>query len=94
MGRRKELAELLGRLDALPNGRGGFVLIGGEPGVGKTKLTEAVLLEARARGHVVSVGHCHEMEGAPPYLPFLEHLEYLSRNVPPGRGSRSAVVPM
>ena len=34
---------------------------------------------------MVSVGHCHEMEGAPPYLPFLEQLEYLTRNVPPGR---------
>jgi len=85
VGRRKELAELFARLDALPGGRGGLVLIGGEPGVGKTKLTEAVLLEARARGHVCVVGHCYEMDCGPPYLPFLEQLEYAVRTVPPGR---------
>jgi len=85
VGRQKEFAELLARLDALSQGRGGCVLIGGEPGVGKTKLTEAVLLEARARGFLCNVGHCYEMEGAPPYLPFLEQLEYTARTVPPGR---------
>ena len=48
-GRKREFAELIAHLDAMKDGRGRFVLIGGEPGVGKTKLTEAVLLEARAR---------------------------------------------
>ena len=85
IGRRKELGDLLGRLDAMEQGKGGFVLVGGEPGVGKTRLVEAVLLEARRRGHFVAVGHCYEMEGAPPYLPFLEQMEYTSRVVPPGR---------
>ena len=84
-GRRKELAELMARLDALGAGTGAFVLLGGEPGVGKTKLAEAALLEARRRGWFCAVGHCYEMEGAPPYLPFLEQLEYVSRVVPPGR---------
>ncbi len=84
-GRHKELAELMARLDALGTGTGGFVLLGGEPGVGKTKLAEAALLEARRRGWFCAVGHCYEMEGAPPYLPFLEQLEYVSRVVPPGR---------
>jgi tetratricopeptide (TPR) repeat protein/tRNA A-37 threonylcarbamoyl transferase component Bud32 len=85
VGRRKELGELLGRLDAMEQGRGGLVLVGGEPGVGKTRLVEAVLLEARRRGHFCAVGHCYEMDGGPPYLPFVEQLEYTSRVVPPGR---------
>jgi tRNA A-37 threonylcarbamoyl transferase component Bud32/tetratricopeptide (TPR) repeat protein len=85
VGRRKELGELLARLDAMEQGKGGLVLVGGEPGVGKTRLVEAVLLEARRRGHFCAVGHCYEMEGGPPYLPFVEHLEYTSRVVPPGR---------
>ena len=84
-GRRRERADLMLRLDALGEGRGGFVLLGGEPGVGKTRLAEAVLLEARRRGYFCAVGHCYEMEGAPPYLPFLEQLEYQSRVIPPGR---------
>ncbi|CAN5327247.1 hypothetical protein BH09GEM1_BH09GEM1_41050 [soil metagenome] len=85
VGRAKELDELVARLDATALGKGGLVLIGGEPGVGKTRLVEAVLLEARRRGHFCAVGHCYEMDGTPPYLPFLEHLEFGARVVPPGR---------
>jgi tetratricopeptide (TPR) repeat protein len=84
-GRQKEFAELIAKLDAVAEGRGGMVLVGGEPGVGKTKLTEALLLEARARGYPCAVGHCYEMEGAPPYLPFVEQIDYATRTVPPGR---------
>ena len=84
-GRQRELTELMARLDALGSDRGGFVLLGGEPGVGKTRLAEAVLTEARRRGWFCAVGHCYEMEGSPPYLPFLELLEYIARVVPPGR---------
>ena len=85
VGRRKEVADLMARLDAMENGKGGLALIGGEPGVGKTRLTEAVLLEGRRRGHFCVVGHCYEMEGGAPYLPFLEQLEYAARVAPPGR---------
>ena len=90
VGRRKELADLFARLDAMAEGRGGLVLIGGEPGVGKTRLTEAVLVEARRRGFFCTLGHCYEMEGAPPYLPMVEQVEYAMRVAPPGR-SRAAL---
>jgi tetratricopeptide (TPR) repeat protein/tRNA A-37 threonylcarbamoyl transferase component Bud32 len=84
-GRREEFAQLIQRLDGLAKGTGSLVLVAGEPGVGKTKLAEAVLLEARARGYVCSIGHCYEMDGAPPYLPFVEQIDYATRTVPPGR---------
>jgi len=32
---------------------------------------------------VCYVGHCYEMEGAPPYVPFVETLEHAVRVVPP-----------
>jgi tRNA A-37 threonylcarbamoyl transferase component Bud32/tetratricopeptide (TPR) repeat protein len=85
VGRQKELGELLARLGATEQGSGGLVLIGGEPGVGKTRLVEAVLVEARARGCFCTLGHCYEMEGAPPYLPMVEQVEYAMRVAPPGR---------
>jgi tRNA A-37 threonylcarbamoyl transferase component Bud32/tetratricopeptide (TPR) repeat protein len=85
VGRQKEVAELFARLDGAEQGRGGLVLVGGEPGVGKTRLTEAVLLEARRRGYFCTVGHCYEMEGGAPYLAFVEQLEYACRVAPPGR---------
>src|SRR5262249_33382443 len=69
VGRDAERAELRRRLDEALAGRGSLVLLGGEPGIGKTRLAEEILHEARGRGCVCRVGHCYEMEGAPPYVP-------------------------
>ena len=82
VGRDTERTELLARLDDAVSGRGGLVMIGGEPGIGKTRLTEAIQDEARRRGCLCLVGHSYEMEGAPPYVPFIEMLEYASRVIP------------
>lgn len=83
VGRDEERAELRSFLDALGEGRGGVVLIGGEPGVGKTRLTEEVAEEARKREHRVLVGRCYESEAAPPYIPFVEIIESAMREVAP-----------
>ena len=82
IGRDQERAELLRVLEAALAGRGSLVLIGGEPGIGKTHLTRAVLAEAARRGCFTVAGHCYDMEGAPPYVPFLEMLEYCARVAP------------
>lgn len=83
VGRDEEKARLLAMLDQAQRGKGGMVMIGGEPGVGKTRLTEEVGAEARRRGFFVLVGHCYDMEGMPPYMPFIETMEYVARVVPP-----------
>jgi DNA-binding SARP family transcriptional activator len=76
---RTQLGRLLGEaLDA----RGALALIGGEPGVGKTRLAEEVGVEAGARGFRVLVGRCYEIEGTPPYVPFVEILEQLLARAP------------
>ena len=67
---------LLGRLvDGAVAGRGGLVAIAGEPGIGKTRLTEEAAEQAVCRGMRVLVGHCEERRGSPPYLPFVEIVE-------------------
>ncbi len=90
VGREAERAELRRCLDQVTRGRGALVLIGGEPGVGKTRLAEELLLEARQRGVLALTGHCYEMEGAPPYIPFVETLEGTARIVP-GEAFREAL---
>ena len=75
VGRETERAELARRIEQAGQGRGGLVLIGGEPGVGKTRLTEEMGADATRRGARVLVGRCYEIEGAPPYVPFVEILE-------------------
>jgi class 3 adenylate cyclase/tetratricopeptide (TPR) repeat protein len=82
VGREAERAELRRLLDQSIRGQGALVMIGGEPGVGKTRLAEEVLLEARQRGFLAWSGRCYEMEGAPPYIPFVEILESAARVIP------------
>ena len=82
VGRETERAEIRRLLDQAVGGRGAVVLIGGEPGVGKTRFTEELLREARERGCWTLVGHCYETEGSPPFIPFVEMLESAAKSVP------------
>jgi len=84
VGRQTERAELDGMLDRVADGQGGLVLLGGEPGVGKTRLAQEMLADARERGHATLVGHCYE-EGAAPFIPLVEMLEHLAITVPSAR---------
>ena len=59
-------------LDGAVGGRGGFALIGGEAGIGKTALATSLAYEARSRGIPVWVGHCYEFVATPPYGPWME----------------------
>jgi tetratricopeptide (TPR) repeat protein len=83
VGRDAERADLVRHLEAALAGHGGVVLIGGEPGIGKTRLTEELLAETARRGATPRVGHCYEMQGSPPYVPFVEILERTARMMPP-----------
>ena len=82
IGRENELAELKRALDQALAGRGSLIMIGGEPGIGKTHLTTALLEAGKQRGAFAVRGHCYEMEGAPPYIPFIEMLEYSANTAP------------
>jgi len=82
VGRESERAELLRLLEQAAGGRGALVTIGGEPGVGKTRLAEELMAEARERGMTALIGRCYEMEGAPPYIPFVEMVEAAARLFP------------
>jgi len=82
VGREGERAELRRLLDQVADGRGALVMIGGEPGVGKTRMAEELMFEARQREMLALVGRCYEMEGAPPYVPFAEIIEAATRVLP------------
>ncbi|HEU5001524.1 MAG TPA: AAA family ATPase [Actinomycetota bacterium] len=77
VGRRRELAELVAILEQAAGGRGQLVLIGGEPGIGKTRLAEETVAEARRRGFAVSWGQCGEGAEAHPYWPWIQVLRDL-----------------
>ena len=75
VGREAEATELRRLLDRMLTGHGDVALVGGEPGIGKTRLARELLREARQRGCLCLTGHCDEMAGAPPFAPFIETME-------------------
>ena len=84
MGRAAELAALEAALAAAAEGRSAVVLVGGEAGVGKTRLVAELADRAAASGALVATGGCVELTaGAAPFLAFTEALRDLGRAVGP-----------
>lgn len=86
VGREAELSRLQDRLTHAVAGRGGVVLVTGEPGIGKSRFAEEVSARARDGGFLVVWGRCRETEGAPAYWPWtqvLRRLLALSGGPPP-----------
>ncbi|MCI0778195.1 MAG: protein kinase, partial [Chloroflexi bacterium] len=72
VGREKEMERLRQALDSAFSGRGGLVMLVGEPGIGKTRTTQELETYARMRGAQVLWGRTHESAGAPAYWPWLQ----------------------
>ncbi|MDQ6617452.1 MAG: AAA family ATPase [Actinomycetota bacterium] len=75
VGRESELRILQSAFDQAVGGRGGVVLVAGEPGIGKSRLVEELAARAAESGAVVVWGRVDEGEGAPPYWPWVQVLD-------------------
>jgi ABC-type transport system substrate-binding protein len=75
IGREKEQAELQKRLNAAVSGECQFVVVSGEPGVGKTRLLDEIENLANARKLMVLHGRSIEQDGAFPYQGFCEAIQ-------------------
>jgi class 3 adenylate cyclase/tetratricopeptide (TPR) repeat protein len=73
VGREPELKQLEKTFDNALSGQGSLLMIVGEPGIGKTTITEQLATYVGMRGGRSLVGHCYE-EGSLslPYLAFVE----------------------
>ena len=60
-----------------------FVLLAGEPGIGKTRLATEMALAVHAEEGIVLLGSCDE-DLAVPYQPFVEALRHLTTLLPEG----------
>ncbi|MGH9391385.1 MAG: ATP-binding protein, partial [Vicinamibacteria bacterium] len=75
VGRSKEVAELQHRLNAALGGECQLVVVGGEPGIGKTRLIDELESLARARKIRVLHGRSVEQDRAFPYQGFCELIQ-------------------
>jgi len=102
VGREGEMRQLSRRLADATAGRGGLVLVAGEPGIGKTRLAEHLAEQAKGQGVLVFGGGCFEGDWAPPYAPFAEAIdvyittseaEELRADLGPGAGPLAHLLP-
>lgn len=98
VGRSREQAELTTAYDEAAAGRGGVVLIAGEPGIGKTSLALAFSEWAAQHGGTVCWGRAWEAGGAPAFWPWIEVLREATRDLelgadPPGLSELVALLP-
>jgi hypothetical protein len=79
VGRGRELAQLDASLELALAGRGGLILLTGEPGIGKTALAREFVETASARGAAWAWGSCWDGGGAPAYWPWVQVGRVLTR---------------
>ncbi|MBK7829059.1 ABC transporter substrate-binding protein [Nannocystis sp.] len=86
IGRQHELADLQQRLNRMLTGEGHFVVLGGDAGVGKTRLVAELESLASARGLTVLHGQLAEQDGPSPYYGLCEVLVDFFRQRETGGG--------
>lgn len=77
VGREQEMRALQRGLGDAVSGRGRLVLLGGEPGIGKTRLADEFAATAKGQGALVLWGRCWEAGGAPAYWPWIQSVRGL-----------------
>jgi predicted ATPase len=88
VGRDAEVAVAAGAVRQLCEGRASALVIEGEAGIGKTRLVESVVEDARARDVAVFCGQAHPFERTRPFRVVVAALD-LSR---PSRDPRRAAI--
>ena len=101
VGRESELAAITESWSGAREGRARVVLLGGEPGIGKTRCAAEVALRVHAEGALVLYGRCDE-EPVAPYQPFVEAIDRSLEDAglpleamigPPHRGELARILP-
>ncbi|MCH8911673.1 MAG: AAA family ATPase, partial [Chloroflexi bacterium] len=77
VGRDDESVWLDLALNDVISGQGRVVMVLGEPGIGKTRLTRELTIRASTRGASTAWGQCRDIEGTPPYWPWSQAIRAL-----------------
>ena len=83
IGREQETKELRVALNETLAGKGHLFMLVGEPGSGKTRMTEQLATYARLCNSQVLIGRCYEGEGAPAFWPWLQIVRSYAQEMEP-----------
>jgi DNA-binding winged helix-turn-helix (wHTH) protein/tetratricopeptide (TPR) repeat protein len=93
VGRADALARLRTALGEALQGRGGLELVGGPPGIGKTRLLEVFTREAERTGALVLPARSREGEGVPAFWLWVQVLRRLAEHDHSAEVLRAASIP-
>jgi predicted ATPase len=82
VNRENECRAIRAIIDDARNGRGSLVMVGGGPGVGKTRLAVHMAEYASSIGFASFVGRCNDQQEPIPFLPFVEIIEAMLAQAP------------
>ena len=91
IGRTPELALLAAQVSAAGGGEGRVVLIGGEPGIGKTRLAGEAAARAAAAGMACVRSRAIQDEGCPPYWLFRQEIRGVTAIHEPNEAQRAGL---
>jgi hypothetical protein len=89
-GRTEPLAAAERAFEAAVAGKGGVVVVTGEPGIGKSALARTLATQAEARGARIGFGRAWEVGGAPTFWPWSQALSELGLDLDEVLGSASS----
>jgi predicted ATPase len=82
VGRAQQLGRLTSTVEQLAFKHGGIVLVEGEPGIGKSRLTQEVADYARQRGIQTLMSSCYQIEQSTPFQPVVDVVDQVVRSWP------------
>ncbi len=82
VARQDEIDRIMAMVDLVEAGTGQLVVVSGEPGIGKTRVAQEIMLKLRNRGFLIAVGRCYQAAAATSYAPMLEIMSMLYRGAP------------
>ncbi len=81
IGRERELEALTVGLERTLAGVGRLVMLAGDAGIGKTRLSQEVAKIAAQQGATILWGRCYDQRGAPPYWPWMQAIRLYAQRL-------------
>ena len=90
-GREAESSSLYRILQLARRGKGRVAMIGGAPGVGKSRIAAELCAKASQSGVLVFAGNCYDRDDSVPFVSFVEILEAILTSAPSPKAFRDTL---